>query len=219
MAVPALAEQARSEIIENAILEMINDQPDFLSARAARSTRGVGDEIQLIVSENLEKILTGQIGDYIGQFERRAMADVAFSDRDGFHYAVDVKTHRLDTKFNMPNLTSIRRLAEFYENDRHVFVTLIIQYLLDGTKVRGARVHFVPIEFIAWECLRIGALGLGQIQIRNANRIHIVRGYARRDWMLQLCDRVAAYHHSEADKIDTQKQFFEGIRMSWLTKD
>jgi hypothetical protein len=197
---------------------MINAQPEFLSARAARSTRGVGDELQSIVSEHLESILTGQIGDYVGHFERRAMADIAFSDSDGFYYAVDVKTHRLDTKFNMPNLTSVRRIAEFYAEDSNVFVTLIIKYGLDTTKVRVSQVHFLPIEFISWRCLRIGALGLGQIQIRNANAIELVPGYARRDWMLELCDQVAAYHHSESVKIDRQRQFFERIHLSWLEK-
>lgn len=39
------------------------------------------------------------------------MADIAFKDRDDFYYVVDVKTHREDTKFNMPNLTSVERLA------------------------------------------------------------------------------------------------------------
>lgn len=146
------------------------------------------------------------------------MADVAFHDRDGFYYAVDVKTHRLDTRFNMPNLTSVRRLAEFYEDDRNVFITLIVQYRLEGTRVRVTGVHFVPIEFIAWECLRIGALGLGQIQIRNANRVQVERESSRGDWMLQLCDRVADYHRSESAKIEQQRQFFERLRTSWLAR-
>lgn len=38
------------------------------------------------------------------------MADLAFKDPDGFYYIVDVKTHRLGTAFNMPNLTSVERL-------------------------------------------------------------------------------------------------------------
>ncbi len=209
---------ANARTIETAILEMINAQPEFLSSRAARSTRGVGDELQSIISENLESILTGQIGNYVGQFERRAMADVAFSDDDGFYYAVDVKTHRLDTKFNMPNLTSVRRIAEFYRTSSNFFVTLIIQYHIDGGRVRVSQVHFVPIEFISWKCLRIGALGLGQIQIKNANSIDIVQGYARRDWMLELCDHVGNFHRAEVVKIEEQQQFFESIRTSWLER-
>lgn len=36
--------------------------------------------------------------------------------------------------------------------------------------------------------------------------------------MLELCDRVANYHRSEAVKIDTQKQYFETIRRMWLQR-
>ena len=53
------------------------------------------------------------------------MADLAFEDLDGYYYIVDVKTHRLSTKFNMPNLTSVERLARFYEDDKNYFVVLM----------------------------------------------------------------------------------------------
>jgi hypothetical protein len=212
------ATDARTRI-EGAILEIINGQPEFLSARAAMSTRGVGDELQAIVSENLEAILKGKIGDYVGQFERRALADIAFTDSEGLYYAVDVKTHRLDTKFNMPNVTSVRRIAEFYSDDKNVFVTLIIRYSLNATRVLATQVHFAPIEFLSWDCLRIGALGLGQIQIKNANRVELLPGNSRREWMLELCDRVVAYHESEQTRIERQRQYFERVRRSWLERE
>ena len=183
------------------------------------STRGVGDELQAIVSENLESILKGMIGDYVGKFERRALADIAFTDSDGVYYAVDVKTHRLDTKFNMPNLISVRRIAEFYSDDNNVFVTLIIRYRLNGTRVLATQAHFAPIEFLSWNCLRIGALGLGQIQIKNANRIELLTAHSRRDWMLELCGRVVSYHQSEQTKIERQKQYFDQVRRSWLERE
>ncbi len=43
-----------------------------------------------------------------GFFARRAMADLAFNDIDGNYYVIDVKTHPTRTKFNNPNLTSVR---------------------------------------------------------------------------------------------------------------
>ena len=97
------------------------------------------------------------------------MADLAFTDADGFYYVVDVKTHNLDTHFNMPNLTSVERLARCYEDDRNTFVVLQVQYLVKSTQLVVKKAHFVPIESLAWDCLTIGALGWGQIQIANAN--------------------------------------------------
>jgi len=97
------------------------------------------------------------------------MADLAFNDREGNYYVIDVKTHRLDTKFNMPNLTSVQRLARFYEDDKNYFVILAVAYSVVELQIKVERVHFVPIEFLSWDCLTIGALGWGQIQIANSN--------------------------------------------------
>src|SRR5437660_12922668 len=126
--------------------------------------------MQDILSENLETILGADVcSKYSSQFARRAMADLAFEDTQGFYYVVDVKTHRLSTKFNMPNLISVERLARFYEDDKNYFVILMISYDIEGLRAIIEQVKFVPIEFLGWDCLTIGALGWGQIQIANSN--------------------------------------------------
>ncbi len=86
------------------------------------------------------------------------MADLAFTDREGFYSVIDVKTHRTDTKFNMPNLTSVERLARFYESDANVFSLILVKYDIEGTRVIATEVTFTPIEFLDWECLTVGAL-------------------------------------------------------------
>jgi hypothetical protein len=145
--------------MEKGIINLLNKQPDFLSARTATSTRAVGDAIQTILSDNFRSILGECCRDYDSNFARRAMADLAFTDKDGFYYRVDVKTHRLDTHFNMPNLTSVERIARFYEDDKNYFVILMVQYSINRTKVKVNKVHFVPVEFLSWNCLTVGALG------------------------------------------------------------
>ena len=100
--------------VEEKILSQLNGQPDFLTAATANSPRAVGDAIQDILAFSFEKIIDKLGQDYSAQFARRAMADLAFRDQDDFYYVVDVKTHRLDTAFNMPNLTSVERLSRFY---------------------------------------------------------------------------------------------------------
>ena len=57
------------------------------------------------------------------------MADLAFTDKEGIYSVVDVKTHREDTRFNMPNLTSVERLARFYESDANVFSLIVVKLL------------------------------------------------------------------------------------------
>ena len=204
--------------IESAIAELLNAQPDFLSARTAASTRAAGDAIQDILSERFQALLGDLCVDYSPSFARRAMADLAFTDVDGHYHVVDVKTHRLDTSFNMPNLTSARRLIRLYEDDANYFDMLMVEYRLIDTRLAVESVRFVPIEFLAWDCLTVGALGWGQIQIANANRINIIEGYSRRAWMLDLCEAMLNFYPREIAKITDRIEYIEIIRQSWQNR-
>ena len=129
-----------------------------------------------------------------------------------------MKTHRLDTSFNMPNLTSVRRLVRLYEDDTNYFLLLMVKYRLEGTTLDVEDVHFVPVEFLGWDCLTIGALGWGQIQIANANNINIVQGYSRKQWMLELCDAALNFYPREIAKITDRIGYIESARQSWQDK-
>lgn len=204
--------------IEKAIAELLNAQPDFLSARTAISTRAIGDAIQSVLSDNFRSLLGDLASEYSAEFARRAMADLAFTDTDGFYYIVDVKTHNLDTHFNMPTLTSVERLARFYEDDNNTFIMLMVKYAVKGTRVSVKDVHFIPIEFLAWDCLTVGALGWGQIQIANANVIHINAGYSRKHWMLELCDVMLEFYPREMGKIHERLDYFKQVKRRWEKK-
>lgn len=146
------------------------------------------------------------------------MADLAFKDKYGFYYIVDVKTHRTDTKFNMPNLTSVERLARFYEDDTNYFTLLIISYHITETRAIVTNVHFTPIEFLGWDCLAIGALGWGQIQIANSNYITINSQYSRKNWMLELCNELLEFYPREITKIGRRIEYFKKIQAVWEAK-
>jgi len=206
------------EKIEQRLKNFLNIQKDFLSTRTINSPRAVGDAIENIISENFNTILGDLIGEYSSSFARRAMADLAFTDRDGFYYVVDVKTHRLDTKFNMPNLTSVERLSRFYEEDKNYFCLLKVDYKIIGTRAEIVKVTFAPIEFFAWDCLTIGALGWGQIQIANANVVKIVPQNSRKNWMLELCDIMFDFYPKEIDKIGERIDRFKKIKKFWQEK-
>ncbi|MGH9684581.1 MAG: hypothetical protein ACRD4S_13340 [Candidatus Acidiferrales bacterium] len=215
---PILTPGAR-KTIERKILNVLNQQKDFLSVVTAGSTRATGDAIQSIIEEQFEAILGDLGGEYSAKFARRAMADLAFKDKHGNYYVVDVKTHREETVFNMPNLTSVDRLARFYEDDMNFFIVLMVRYGVTGTKVKVTKVHFVPIENLSWSCLTIGALGIGQIQIANARNITIDLEKTRRSWMLDLCETILQFYPREIIKIGKRVAKFEKVREFWLAKE
>ena len=204
------------EDVERAVKVFINQQQPFLSERTADSPRAAGDAIQTLLASNLAGIVGEEFCiNYTSGFARRAMADMAFDDTAGCHYVVDVKTHRLGTAFNMPNLTSVERLARFYAHDDNYYVVLSVSYEVTGISVTATEVRFVPIEFLDWSCLTIGALGWGQIQIANANRIVLNAAASRRDWMLELCRRLLDFYPRELAKIQGRIEYFRGVEDVW----
>ncbi|MBN1343985.1 MAG: hypothetical protein JXQ73_14975 [Phycisphaerae bacterium] len=202
--------------VQENVKSFLNGHPNFLSPDTARSTRAAGDAIAEILGDNLESILGEHCSEYSAGFARRAMADLAFKDSDGLYYVVDVKTHRQDTKFNMPNLTSVERISRFYEDDNNYFVVLVVKYGLEGMRCRASEVVLVPIEFLDWDCLTVGALGWGQIQITDSNRITLRPQFSRKKWMLELCEVMLQFYPREIEKIHSRLGHFEKVREFWL---
>lgn len=206
----------RYKTCEKDIQAFLNAQKGYLSAATVQSTRAVGDAIQGILGEKFCEI----VGDDVcakssAQFARRAMADLVFEDDQKFYYLVDVKTHRLDTKFNMPNLTSVERLARFYEDDHNYFVVLMVAYNIVGLNAVVQDVKFMPVEFFGWDCLTIGALGWGQLQIADSNRITVNPRYSRRTWMLELCDSLFEFYPREIEKATQRIGHFKRVKERW----
>lgn len=208
----------RYKEIERDVLNLINSAPDFLSNATAGSPRAAGDAIESIISESFKDILGDLCAEYSSAFARRAMADLAFKDTADNYYIVDVKTHRTDTKFNMPNLTSVERLARFYEDDNNYFTIMMVSYEVNHNVAIAKNVHFIPIEFLDWDCLTIGALGWGQIQIANSNKIKINPEYSRKKWMLEFCEAMLSFYPKEVAKIAERLDRFNEVKSYWLAK-
>ena len=207
------------ETVAAQIKGYINHADDFLSLSSTTSTRAAGDAIESLIADRFDTFLGDWCAEYSSDFARRAMADLAFTDKQGIYSIVDVKTHREDTKFNMPNLTSVERLDRFYQSDANVFSLIMVKYQIEGTKVTATDVTFSPIEFLDWDCLTVGALGWGQIQIANSNNIKLRPGYSRKQWMLQLCDVLLDFYPKEIVKINNRILRFESVRDRWEQHD
>ncbi len=202
--------------IQDNLLDLLNSCNDFENARIISSPRAVGDAVQEILGERMSECFPkGTIKDFSDSFARRAMADVAFMDFQENYFIVDIKTHNRDTDFNMPNLTSVERLSRFYEDDKNFFVILLAEYKILNGKIKFDAVRLIPIEHLKWDCLTIGALGWGQIQIANARIVNIDRTQSRKNWMLQLCDVMDLFYPKEIAKIEKRMNYFAKVRAFW----
>lgn len=205
--------------IQNNLLCLLNSCSDFENTHIINSPRAVGDTVQEVLANEMYSCFpVGVIKDFNARFARRSMADVAFFDYDDNYFVVDIKTHNRNTDFNMPNLTSVERLSRLYEDDKNYFVILLAEYRVINDKIVFDTVSFVPIEHIKWDCLTIGALGWGQIQIANARIVNIERSQTRKNWMLQLCDVLDIFYPKEISKIEKRISHFEKVRRFWESK-
>ena len=112
----------------------------------------------------------------------------------------------------------MERLTRFYESDANVFAIMMIKYSVADTTIAVSEVLFSPIEFLDWECLTIGALGWGQIQIANSNDIRVIDRYSRKEWMLQLCEVMGEVCPREIGKIRERMDRFNTIKNYWDSK-
>lgn len=205
--------------LESRLIDELSRIPEFQIKRINNSPRAIGDTVQEVIGELLPSCFPdGLLNEFSADFARRAMADVAFTDVDGNYYLIDIKTHNTSTEFNMPNLTSVQRLARFYEDDRNYFVVLLIEYKVVNGCLSFTGAHFIPIEHLEWSCLTIGALGWGQIQIANSNIIHVNRSNTRVSWMLSLCDALDIFYPREIAKISARIDYFQSVRAYWERK-
>ena len=204
---------------KNSTLKLLNSCSAFDDERVINSPRAVGDIVQEVIGEHLDELFDdGLVKECNASFARRAMADMAFSDNDNNYFVIVSKTHNTGTNFSMPNLISVERLARFYEEDSNYFVILLVEYHTDVNGICFDQVNFAPIENFSWDCLTIGALGWGQLQIANANFIKIDRKITRKEWMLSLCDRLDEFYPKEIGKIEKRISRFKKVREFWENK-
>ena len=94
----------------------------------------------------------------------------------------------------------------------------MIVYSIKGIHVEVEKIYFVPIEFLSWSCLTLGALGWGQIQIVNSSRIKIDTEKSRKKWMIKLCDTLFEFYPSEIAKINERIAHFKKVKKYWFRK-
>lgn len=197
--------------LANKILENLNSYArNIVTGTSLSSPRAVGDAVQeYLANQGLPMILNDYNIKIKSDFTRRSIEDIAFNDNNGNYYAIDVKTHNTKTDFNMPNLISVKRLAEFYKSDTNYFCILIVSYHVNNNCLEFTDCNFKPIEEFDWKCLTFGALGWGQIQISNANNLMFNTSLSRKEWMYEMRKRINNFYDNELKKIHERKEWFE----------
>lgn len=174
------------------------------------SPRIMGDAIQQWVSDILKEYCQhANVDSFVPseKLSRRDMADCII-DAQGNHHVIDIKTHCKSGTFSAPNLVSIKRLYDFLTSDSHNhFDIIIVDYSITGDHVQIDNVHFMPITSIDWSCLRIGNLGHGQLQLKDANAV-VRKHMPRLDWLETLRANIIAFYIKQQTKIQKEINYY-----------
>lgn len=163
--------------------------------------RSVGDKIESLIGDLVAQAYGAT---FAPAPSKRAIEDFSLTQA-GQRTFCDVKTHFIQADgFSMPNLISVKRLRKLLLDPNQALLYIFVAYERDETMVyiKDLQLHY--IWELAWESLGIGALGKGQLQIKNANLALTFTEMGREAWTAQLQGRVLAFYQQELKKITAE---------------
>jgi hypothetical protein len=155
--------------IKQHIKELLDEQLENFELIEGGQQRTVGDLIESKVSEILFNSTSDLISEKIAPRSKKSIEDVTLVS-NGVSYYIDPKTHDINSEFSMPNLTSVQKIKKLFDTTDKELIYVFVSYAITDGRVIISDIKV----FFLWELdisiLGVGALGKGQLQIKNANK-------------------------------------------------
>jgi hypothetical protein len=166
--------------------------------------RAVGDKLEADTVDILKEITPQNL---VEAKSKRSIDDFTLVF-DGITNLYDTKTHFIQDGegFSMPNLISVKRLKKVLEDDSKTLSYVFIDYIRENGKVIIKDVHIKYIWELDWSILGIGALGKGQLQIKDANKDLVFTDIGKEKWFDILKVKVVEFYEKELVKIKKELQ-------------
>jgi hypothetical protein len=164
--------------------------------------RTVGDMIESMVSELIMDCGHPGVA-VVRPRSRRSVEDVTMLTEHMTFY-VDTKTHNVGAEFSMPNLTSVERLRRLLADAEKDLVYVMVDYSVEGSMVTVTGYDVLHVWELDPGSLGVGALGKGQLQIKNANAGLSKTDMGRSAWVEAL--KVMVRSHLERQALKIQRQ-------------
>lgn len=168
--------------------------------------RTVGDLIENKISEILFNSDSELITEKREPRSKKSIEDVTIVS-GGVLYYIDPKTHDTNSDFSMPNLTSIDKIKKLFSSDEQELIYVFVSYGLDNGMVVISDIKVFFIWELDISILGVGALGKGQLQIKNANNELVFTNKGKQEWFEDFKKLVQEYLKKQITK--TNKQISE----------
>lgn len=189
--------------VKQHILNLLINQLQNFELMDGGQQRTVGDLIEHKVIEILYNTNDYIITETKKSTGKKSIEDVTLIS-NGVSYYIDPKTHNINSSFSMPNLTSIEKLKKLFNTPNCELMYVLVNYeIVDNfVMIRGFEIFFL------WEIdcsiLTVGALGRGQLQIKDANKDLIFTQKGKEEWYKDFKQIVQNFLEKQLVKIKKQ---------------
>lgn len=165
--------------------------------------RTVGDLIENKVAEILFSCNHPLIVSKKKARSKKSIEDLTLITEEKTYY-IDPKTHNLNSDFSMPNLTSVQKLKKLFGDNNKELVYVFVDYVVENKNVKVKNIKVFYIWELDSEILGVGALGKGQLQIKNANKEITFTTEGKEIWYEKFKKLVQNYLAKQIVKINKQ---------------
>jgi len=140
---------------------------------------------------------------------KKSLEDCTLIDHEDHTFYVDIKTHDINAKFSMPNLTSIEKIRQINSQETKDIIYVFVGYYVENQIVF---IHSIETKFI-WELdfsmLQIGNLGKGQLQICNMKNKLVFTDKGKFLWFEDLKKVVNKFHKKRIKIIEKEQLIWQ----------
>lgn len=169
--------------------------------------RAVGDKLEADAADIVSALYKDE---FRNPNSKRSIDDFSLVVKNQINF-FDVKSHYIQSTdgFSMPNLISVKRLKSVLENDLQTLSYIFIDYKRENGVVLIEDVHIKYVWELDWSILTIGALGKGQLQIKDANKDLVFTNIGKSAWFDILKVKVNEFYKKELNKIQKEIKLWE----------
>jgi hypothetical protein len=165
--------------------------------------RTVGDLIESKIVEIIKSAENDLISEKILARGKKSIEDVTIVS-NGVKFFLDPKTRNVNSKFSMPNLTSIEKLKKLYNSSVDELIYIFVDYKISENIIIIEDVK----SYFLWELdssiLGVGNLGNGQLQIKDAKKEIVIFDKDKDEWFLEFKKLVRKFLLKRLEKIQQQ---------------
>ena len=191
------------QTIKQYVKQTLDDKLQNFELVDGGQQRTVGDLVEHKVLEILNSCNSELISEKKQARSKKSIEDITLIS-NGITYYIDPKTHDKDSNFSMPNLTAITKLKKLFSKEKKELIYVFVSYRLENKTVIIENIDVCFIWELDISILGIGALGKGQLQIKDAHNTLVFTNKGKNEWYKDFKSLVQVYLQKQIVKINKQ---------------